>query len=188
MNEKNTKTPLSNARIGVDIGRVVMCPTSELKGPDTSFLSASPERAMRIPPAPGAEDTLRKFAEQTDGNVWYVSKAGKRIQGLTKDWFRHNDFYRRAGVPAGHLRFCFKRHQKAGIARQLGLTHFIDDRTDVLEHLRGVVEHLYLFGAQSEPAPQWVTAVRDWNEIEALLLGSPPLRCVHSEARSNPNS
>jgi hypothetical protein len=34
-----------------------------------------------------------------------------------------------------------------------GLTHFVDDRPEVDEALRGVVEHQYLFGPQEEPAP-----------------------------------
>lgn len=163
---------LNEARIGIDIGRVVMCPTDEVKGPDTSFLSASPELAMTIPPAPEAERIIRTLVERTGGNTWLVSKAGKRIQSLTKDWFRHNRFYERTGIPPTQLRFCLKRHEKRGIAKQLRLTHFIDDRLDVLEPMRGVVPNLYLFGVQKGPAPSWVTPVRNWEEVGKLLLGA----------------
>lgn len=170
---KPTKTlpSLEQARIGVDIGRVLMCPTDEIKGPDTSFLTAQPELAMKIPPSTGAEPTLRALVAATGGNVWYVSKAGKRVQALTRQWFRHNDFHRRVGTEDNHLRFCFKRHEKHAIAKQLLLTHFIDDRRDVLEHLRGLVPNLYLFGVQADPAPGWATHVRDWSELCERLLG-----------------
>ncbi len=161
---------LNDSRIGIDIGRVVMCPTDEVTGPDTSFLSAKAELAMQIPPAPGAEAVIRTLVARTGGSAWYVSKAGRRVQALTKEWFRHNDFHTRSGIAAERLLFCFKRHEKARIAERLRLTHFIDDRLDVLEPMRGIVPHLLLFGVQSRPAPPWVTPVRDWNAIARLLL------------------
>ena len=147
-----------------------MCPTDENEGPDTSFLDAKPDQAMRIPPAPGAERVLRELVSRTGGNVWFVSKAGQRIQGLTRQWFEHNDFHDRSGVPRQKLLFCRRRHEKRGIAEHLRLTHFIDDRMDVLAPMRDVVPHLYLFGVQARPAPAWVTAVRDWAHLEGLLL------------------
>ncbi len=168
---KNQNT-LEHARIGIDIGRVVICPTDEIKGADTSFLSASPEQAMRIPPAPGAERLIRTLVEHTGGNVWYVSKAGPRIQNLTQAWFRHNHFHDRTGIPPARLRFCLKRHEKRGIAQQLRLTHFVDDRLDVLEPMRGLVPHLYLFGIQKHRAPRWAIPVRNWQELGELLLGA----------------
>jgi hypothetical protein len=163
---------LEKARIGIDIGRVVLCPTDDMKGPDTSFLTSSTELAMKIPPAPGAERTIQTLVQRTGGQVWYVSKAGSRIQNLTKEWFRRNSFHEKTRVPPERLLFCIKRHEKRGIAKLLRLTHFIDDRLDVLEPMRGVVPRLYLFGVQQRPAPDWVISVRNWHELEVLLLGS----------------
>ncbi|MBK6692871.1 MAG: hypothetical protein IPG50_11820 [Myxococcales bacterium] len=45
-----------------------------------------------------------------------------------------------------------KRRDKATHAKHLKLTHFIDDRLGVLEHLRGVVPNLILFGYQGPRA------------------------------------
>ena len=39
--------------------------------------------------------------------------------------------------------------EKADHCLELAVTHFVDDRSDVLNHLVGIVEHLYLFGARS---------------------------------------
>jgi hypothetical protein len=50
------------------------------------------------------------------------------------------------------------------------ITHFIDDRLDVLEHLRGFVPCLYLFGHQKAPAPGWVTPVVTWPAALAAML------------------
>jgi hypothetical protein len=167
-NNKNKQRPL--ARIGIDIGRVVICPTDALDGPDTSFLRVSKELAMAIPPAPGAEATIRSLVQATGGNVWFVSKAGNRIQALTREWFRHNDFHARTQTSKDSLHFCIERHEKRGIAQRLRLTHFIDDRQDVLSAMVGVVPNLYLFGVQSGPAPRWCTSVSDWSVVARLLL------------------
>jgi hypothetical protein len=72
----------------------------------------------------------------------------------------------------------------------LGLTHFIDDRTDVLDHLRGVVPHLYLFGVQTGAIPPWTVHVIDWPAVGARLsvgdadpLGGHPLGQPHAVGR-----
>lgn len=88
-------------------------------------------------------------------NVWIVSKCGERIQRRTLRWLDHHDVYERTGLPRGNVRFCRQRAEKASHCRELGITHFIDDRADVLSHLRGLVPNLYLFGAQTRPIPGW---------------------------------
>jgi hypothetical protein len=73
-----------------------------------------------------------------------------------------------------------RRAEKRGHARELALTHFIDDRADVLEHLRGVVSHLFLFGAQAGSIPDWVVPVADWRAARAaLLVGDDQVRGRH---------
>jgi len=56
-----------------------------------------------------------------------------------------------AAIQRANVRFCQERPQKAVHCRQLGITHFIDDREDVLAHLDGVVPFRLLFGPQSRP-------------------------------------
>lgn len=165
-----TNTQYVRMRIGIDIGRVVMCPTDAVRGPDTSFLSVSQDRAMEIPPAPGAAATIRALVEATGGQVWFVSKAGSRIAGLTREWFQHNNFHARTSTAPESIHFCTHRHEKRGIAERLRLTHFIDDRQDVLKPMLDVVRNLYLFGVQPGPPPRWCTPVPDWFAISRLLL------------------
>jgi hypothetical protein len=50
---------------------------------------------------------------------------------------------------AAQVRFCQQRHDKATLCRQLGVTHFIDDRLAVLSHLVGTVPHLYLLQSRA---------------------------------------
>ena len=74
-------------------------------------------------------------------------------------------------MPPDNLQFCLERAQKAEICRDLGLTHFIDDRADVLEHLEPVVPHRYLFGPQPPEftVPEGVVPVVSWpRAVQAL--------------------
>ncbi len=168
MNQRTFQT--AEARLGIDIGRVIMCPTADDGRPDTSFLGSSPQDALSIPPAAGAFDVIAALVQQLSARVWLVSKAGQRIQQLTLLWLDHHGFYAATGLGRDHVRFCRRRHEKRDHAESLGLSHFIDDRLDVLGYLRGVVPALYLFGWQPSPAPDWVTSVRDWAAVERELL------------------
>ncbi|WP_129777985.1 hypothetical protein [Peristeroidobacter soli] len=49
--------------------------------------------------------------------------------------------------------------------RELGITHFIDDRIDVLQAMRSVVPNLYLFGPQFGPQPPGMRHVHGWAEV-----------------------
>ena len=161
----------SEPRIGIDIGRVIMTPVQGGKA-DTSFLSGGLEKAVQTPPSPGAFEGVRTLVSAFSGRAWLVSKAGPSVQGKTKQWLRHWDFYGETGLPRTHLRFCLERAQKLGHCRQLKITHFVDDRLDVLEHLRGSVARLYLFGEQPglDEIPDWVTPVADWHETTECVL------------------
>lgn len=158
-------------RIGIDIGRVIMTPVVGGKA-DTAFLSGGLEKALKTPPSPGAFEGVRTLVTAFAGQAWLVSKAGPKVQQKTKQWLRHWDFYGETGLPREHLRFCLERAQKLGHCRQLKITHFVDDRLDVLEHLRGRVPNLYLFGEQPGLAqpPDWVTPVADWGETTETVL------------------
>ncbi|MDJ0942647.1 MAG: hypothetical protein QNJ30_04255 [Kiloniellales bacterium] len=161
----------SEPGIGIDIGRVIMAPVVGGRA-DTSFLSGGLEKALATPPSPGAFDGVRSLVSAFAGRAWLISKAGPKVQHKTKQWLRHWDFYDETGLPRSHLRFCLQRSQKALHCRQLRLTHFIDDRLDVLEHLRDLVPNLYLFGEQPDldEIPDWVNPTTDWREATETVL------------------
>ncbi len=174
MNKQRKREP----GIGIDIGRVIMAPVVGGRA-DTSFLSGGLEKALGTPPSPGAFEGVRSLVSAFAGRAWLISKAGPKVQQKTKQWLRHWHFYDETGLPRTHLRFCLQRSQKSLHCRQLRLTHFIDDRLDVLEHLRGLVPDLYLFGEQPDldGIPDWVTPVADWRETtEAVLERLAPLQ------------
>jgi len=152
--------------LGVDIGRVIIAAGGG-RG-DTSFLDGDLAAALATPPSPGALRSLRALVAAFEGRVWLVSKAGPRVQDRTRRWLDHHRFWEETGVAAGHLRFCRGRADKAEIARALGLTHFIDDRADVLGHMVGLVAHRLLFGPQRRPDPAHLQ-VPDWPSAVAAI-------------------
>lgn len=179
MNDTRTS---SEARYGIDIGRVIINPAAPGGGADTSFLSGGEDQAMQTPPAPDAFRVIRALVEQSAGQVWLVSKCGARIEGRTRRWLARHRFYQETGMPADHLRFCLRRPEKRRHCAALGLTHFVDDRLDVLQHLRGLVPYLYLFGRQRHGTqiPSWVRPVVDWREVEQVLELAPLETCPGS--------
>jgi hypothetical protein len=152
-----------------------MAPTDLEGRADTSFLGAAEADALRTPPSEGAFVVLRELTALTHGKVWLVSKAGPRIQGLTRRWLEHWRVYETTGLPRDHVRFCLQRRDKATHAVELRLSHFIDDRLDVLGHLRGIVAWLYLYGHQRPGTipPAWATPVLSWGEVRRTLVEHP---------------
>ncbi|MET7767787.1 hypothetical protein [Nocardia sp. NPDC005366] len=161
----NTTEP----RLGVDFGRVIQGAALAPGAADTVFLSGGFEEAMRTPSSPGAFEVLPRLVERFGGRAWVISKCGPRVEDRTRQWLDRHEFYERTGIPRDNVRFCRRRADKAAHCAELSITHMIDDRIDVHHALRGLVPHLYLFGAQSGPAPEWVSHTVTWSEVEAAV-------------------
>ena len=158
--------------LGIDVGGVLVDRAAE--DSDTSFFGGRP---METPEVEGAFAAVASLAELFEYRVHVVSKAGPKISALTLEWLRLRGFYERTGLSPGNVRFVRKRPEKAPICEELGITHFIDDRPDVLECLT-TVDHLYLFvgGLGANPAPTRVSPVlhvaESWQQIEHHITGT----------------
>lgn len=84
-----------------------------------------------------------------------------------------------AGAPRFHrcrirTLHCAPCPEKHPICQQLGVTHFIDDRLDVLWHLT-TVDQRYLFvgglGDHEPPTqvPEWATVIDTWSRLVGPL-------------------
>jgi len=164
--------------LGVDVGGVLVDRAAE--GSDTSFFGSDP---MSTPMVPDAFAAVATLAPLFGWRVHVISKAGPKISALTREWLARHEFFALTGVSPSNLHFVRKRHEKAPVCAQLGVTHFVDDRLDVLEHLEGVVEHriLFLGGLGLNTPPQtldssireivsWADTVRS---IEQSLVAPP---------------
>jgi hypothetical protein len=135
-------------------------------------LTGSEDAALSTPATQGSFDAIAELVQAFECRVWLISKCGPRIQKLTRRWLSRHDFYTRTGVRQDRVRFCLKRPEKRDHCAAIGATHFIDDRLDVLEHLVGLVPHLYWFGHQSgdAPPPSWACKTLDWSQARNAIL------------------
>jgi hypothetical protein len=159
--------------LGVDVGGVLI-DRIRADGSDTSFFS---NRFLETPPVEGAFDVLERLAAKRFGqNICIVSKCGPRTEEKTRLWLSAHRLLGRLGLTEANLHFCRERRDKGPICKRLGVTHFIDDRLDVLEYLT-TVRHRFLFGPQEhEPSSSaGVICVKTWAEAADALLGGTSL-------------
>ncbi len=155
----------------MDIGGVLIDRIND--DTDTSFFG---DNYLRTTAVPGAFDALRRLAEQRfDRQIHLVSKCGPRTEQKSRDWLAHHDFFGTTGVDPAHLHFCRQRQEKAPICETLGLTHFIDDRLEVLGYLTSV-PNLYLFHPTAEEVEKHarhlhrVHRVESWDDVLTALI------------------
>jgi hypothetical protein len=134
---------------------------------------------LRAKPIPGAFHAIRTLVEEYGAdNIVIISKV--KTTWETRLWLRCHRFYDRTGFQRQNLHFCRERHEKGAIADHLPggpLTHFVDDRADVLCHMPNVGTR-YLFGRQkkvgSAPTDAFVPAFTWWGVLQHLGLASMP--------------
>jgi len=157
--------------IGIDIGGVVIAKSDERS--DTSFLGGN---FLLTPAVEGAFDSIARLHSIGGYRCIIVSKCGPSFQSRTKQWLAHHDFYRLTGVAEEDVHFCVRRSEKAPICRALGVTHFIDDRLDVLDPMLEV-RYAYLFQPNAKDEGRWwkwhlhgssIHLCRDWGEVLRL--------------------
>ncbi len=156
--------------LGIDVGGVLVDRVAE--GSDTSFFG---DRPMDTPAVAGALDAVAELVGLFEYRVHIVSKAGPKIAELTRRWLGSRGVTGVGGIPLGNVHFVRKRPEKHPICERLGVTHFVDDRLDVLGHLT-TVDQRYLFigglGDHEPPTqvPGWATVIDAWPRLMGLLL------------------
>ena len=156
-------------KLGVDIGGVIIGRGSDEE--DTSFFGSNYLLTEAIP---DVFESIKKLKD-ADFDIYLVSKCGSSTEKKSRDWLAHRNFYAYTGVNEAKVRFCKKRADKATICDELGITHFIDDRLEVLSYLKGV-QHLYLFNPDEAEMHNFesflsrVTKVSAWHELISLLI------------------
>lgn len=136
---------------GADVGGVIMDKANDRT--DTSFLGDNFLEATAVPGAIETLRTIRDFVtglalrqaekegrlfDRTDPPIHIVSKCGPKAQRKTRLWMAHHGFFARTGIPENHLHFCLERRDKGPICNDLGITHFVDDKLEVLSYLESV--------------------------------------------------
>jgi len=151
--------------LGIDIGGVI--------------ISYSPDNFGVFHPVPGVFEALKRLKEEKFGEkIFIVSHAGESMERLMLWWLNSHDFYNITGIRFENVYFCRKRMEKARICKNFGVTHFIDDRKEILHYLHQAgIPNLYLFGGNRQEPEVFdqvlphVTTVESYTQFLEKLLG-----------------
>lgn len=159
---------IGTATLGLDIGGVIIQIVG--RGEDTSFDAFDP---LSTPAVEGAVQGIRQLVEGRFGERTYlVSKCGPAMEALTLRWLDNIDFFQASGIAPAQVHFCRERREKAGIAAGLGITHFVDDRLDVLRAM-SAVDNRFLFNPRPEDLSALnaddsrITVASSWRDLLA---------------------
>jgi len=164
--EKGKKQLEKSGIFGVDIGGVIIDKANDRT--DTSFFG---KNYLDTTATIGVFGALRRLKTECFKDVFLVSKCGPNVAEKTQNWFVYHDFYRLTGRRPDQVRFCRQRDEKAPICAELGITHFVDDRLEVLSYLGAAVATRYLFQSDPKEVKRFethlgsVVRVESWDEI-----------------------
>ncbi len=162
---------MTQGTIGIDIGGVIIDKANDDQ--DTSLFQ---ENYLMATEVVGAREAIKRLAGEKAfaQRIWIVSKCGEKIERRSREWLHHNGFAE--FVPESRWRFCRDRSEKAAIAKELGLTHFVDDKLEVLHWMHGIVRNRILFRPWLGQMKNWmgkstngVQLWLDWNELATFL-------------------
>lgn len=154
---------------GTDIGGVLAAHAT------LEFLEQA-GRHLAVPEIEGGFAALRRLSAERFGDQTYViSMCDEEIEVRSREWLTHTNFLDRTSLSWDRVIYCRTFEEKAIIAGELGLTHFADDRLQVLgDFNRG--ERLYLFRPNEQECARFaqhlgkVSVVQSWDEILADAL------------------
>lgn len=166
--------------IGIDFGDVIAGARipSDSRGVDIESDYLAVNRFLRVSPVKDSFECVRMLvAERFGERSWVISKWRASVRDKCRVWLRHHRFTEITGIPIIHDRviFCDSRAEKVVLARALGITHFIDNKLEVLAPMIGVVPHLFLFRPSPLETVQYASAARhvhvvtEWREIVRLI-------------------
>jgi hypothetical protein len=160
--------------LGAGIGGVIVdrAKVAISGGDDFLFLDAAE--------VPGAIDALRRLVVATRESglgcdVHLVSECRPSVQAKTIRWLAHRRFEERTGIPLENVSFCNHRRDKAAVCADLGITHFVDDRLEILGHLSSV-RTKFLFRPDRNEVNRFarhlpsVRVAESWDDIASYVL------------------
>lgn len=149
-------------RLGVDIGGPIMASPNEL------FFS---DRYLEVPMVRGVLPSLIRLRSRFAAHIYLISTNIRRRPQALEILEKHRILNL---VGRDHVVMCDTDGAKANACRDLGISHFVDDRIEVLELLTTVTRR-YLFSIESDAGtspslPSNTIRVSSWSAIERDLL------------------
>ncbi|MDD5165547.1 MAG: hypothetical protein PHG25_03385 [Candidatus Pacebacteria bacterium] len=158
--------------LGVDIGNVII--NNRLNDPEVNKVDETVYAAF--PPSDSVFEALKTLTAYFQGEVYLLSKCTEWAQVQILLWLKTHDFYVKTGIKEGNVYFVRQRHEKDGVCRKLEITHFIDDRLEVLGHMVGSTPNLFLFQPDKDEVNEFkdylpkVTVVTNWSDVVTKII------------------
>ncbi len=158
--------------LGVDIGNVII--NNRLNDPEVVKVDEAVYASF--PPSEGVFESLKTLNDYFDGEVYLISKCTEWAQIQILAWLKAHDFYTKTGIKPEHVNFVRQRNEKDAVCIKLGVTHFVDDRLEVLGYMVESTSNLILFQPDQEEVKEFkqflpkVTVANDWNEVVKQIV------------------
>lgn len=153
--------------LGVDIGNVII--NNRLIDPEITKVDEAVYASF--PATEGVFEALYKLNEYFEGEVYLISKCTEWAEEQILLWLKAHDFYNKTGIRQENVYFVRQRHEKDGVCQKLGISHFIDDRLEVLGYMVESTPNLFLFQPNDTEVKKFeqflprVNIANNWSEI-----------------------
>ncbi|MCC2631934.1 MAG: hypothetical protein K0S20_633 [Patescibacteria group bacterium] len=155
-------------RIGIDCGGVLLANYDRQTGRNIPFN----ESFFEYPEIDGAVESVKRLVDIFgQENVFLVSMVSEERRPGLLEWLKGIGLIGEDSFTESNLYFCRRNADKAGICSKLGITHFVDNRLEVLRHLSHV-PHLYLLQPSQHEmdtftasVPQIEFVAETWSEL-----------------------
>ncbi len=130
-----------NKNIGIDIMGVIL-PKAIEGGTLEEFVACSA--------LPDVIESIGKLVElYGNESVFIVSRCPEFAEKGMIRWFDEHNFFNETNFNRSNIYFCREQFEKAPIAKQLMISHFIDDKISVLDFMKNIVPHRIQLAVES---------------------------------------
>ncbi len=158
------KTPV----LGLDFGWT-LANLDNVENVLEKFELLTPTELIAIPEYEGCLRAVSELATCFQ-SVYVISACTKPMEANVRLWLDMKGYVGgNAPLHSNRIHFCLERSGKAPLCEVLGITHFVDDRFDVLGHLHSV-PYRFQFGRRDENhfVPN-VPILDNWKELGAAI-------------------
>lgn len=171
------KTRVDKPILGLDFGNTIVDVSGCVQLAGKRFRDFNFEELRNAHPYPDAYDSVRKLSENWFSEVHIVSKCDQESEGNITLWLHIHHFLDGGLIPTNGIHFCREREDKAPICKRLGITHFVDDRVQVLKPMETVPYRYRLGNRNDEPEgfqeiPKGIVHVQNWTELKEEILST----------------
>ncbi len=159
----------------VDMGNVII----DHLGFGTTEQFVNEGNYCEIPPVKDVLFFLAKLnAERFKNNVYVIYNATGVADSKIDSWLDCNDFCEITKIERNRIIRSKGGRNKTGFCIEKGISHFIDDRLEVLSYLFNVVPNLFLFRGQNREIKKFkfclsnVKRLENWSDLYTLLNDS----------------